>query len=240
MSRPALKDDKERYLTYSITVRAANKEQGIEEEVVTKKIPKFIDGGPKDFLEWVYHFNQLATLKSWNVEDKFLNTTILLEGDLHEAFVDASLTDDDTRMDEEFTRALRKASIVVLPADYSEKIQEELWEIKKARSESLTEYSKRFRALVRMENTLARLNENSPMCEDALCRLYKRGLPYEWQNKYDASGQVYSTVAALVPFFERIEQGEQRLHRQDKKNNNHESSRGQGHRSSNNYRNRGG
>ncbi|KAE9135011.1 hypothetical protein PF010_g2230 [Phytophthora fragariae] len=78
------------------------------------------------------------------------------------------------------------------------------------------------------------------MCEDALCRLYKRGLPYEWQNKYDASGQVYSTVAALVPFFERIEQGEQRLHRQDKKNNNHESSRGQGHRSSNNYRNRGG
>uniref|UniRef100_H3HA67 Reverse transcriptase domain-containing protein n=1 Tax=Phytophthora ramorum TaxID=164328 RepID=H3HA67_PHYRM len=240
MSRPALKDDKERYLTYSITVRAANKEQGIEEEVVTKKMPKFIDGGPKDFLEWVYHFNQLATLKSWNVEDKFLNTTILLEGDLHEAFVDASLTDDDTRMDEEFTRSLRKASIVVLPADYSEKIQEELWEIRKARSESFTEYSKRFRALVRMENTLARLNENSPMCEDALCRLYKRGLPYEWQNKYDASGQVYSTVAALVPFFERIEQGEQRLHRQDKKNNNHESSRGQGHRSSNNYRNRGG
>ncbi|KAJ8552380.1 hypothetical protein ON010_g10166 [Phytophthora cinnamomi] len=200
MSRPALKDDKERYLTYSITVRAANKEQGIEEEVVTKKMPKFLDGGPMNFLEWVYHFNQLATLKSWNVEDKFLNITILLEGDLHEAFVDASLTDDDTRMDEEFTRALRKASILVLTADYSEKIQEELWEVRKARSESLTEYSKRF-------------------------------------GHY---GQVYSTLAALVTFFERIEQGEQRLHRQDKMNNNHESSRGQGHRSSNNYRNRDG
>ncbi|KAG6579764.1 Retrovirus Polyprotein [Phytophthora cinnamomi] len=167
MSRSTHKDDKERYLTYSIT---------------------------------------LASLKHWNAEDKFLNTTILLEGDLREAFADAAISDDDVRMDEEFTRALRKASIVVLPVDYSEKLQEELWEIRKPRTESLAEYSKRFRALVRMEHTLARLNENSPMCEDALCRLYKRGLPYDWQNKYDASGQVYTTVAALVPFFERIEQ----------------------------------
>ncbi|EGZ13617.1 hypothetical protein PHYSODRAFT_316738 [Phytophthora sojae] len=198
---------------------------------------KFIDGGPKDFLEWTYHFNQLAKLKHWNAEDKFLNTTILLEGDLREAFEDASITDDDVRMDEEFTRALRKASVVVLPTDYSEKLQEELWEIKKARNELLSEYSKRFRALVRMEHTLALLNENSPMCEDALCRLYKRGLPYEWQNKYGASGQIYTTVAALVPFFERIEQGEQRLHRtsgQDKRNYANENPRGHSRRSNGN------
>ncbi|KAE9035948.1 hypothetical protein PR002_g7316 [Phytophthora rubi] len=45
------KDDKELYLTYSIVVRHADKEMGIEEEIVTKKMPKFIDGGPKDFLE---------------------------------------------------------------------------------------------------------------------------------------------------------------------------------------------
>ncbi|KAE8887932.1 hypothetical protein PF010_g2838 [Phytophthora fragariae] len=77
-----------------------------------------------------------------------------------------------------------------------------------------------------MKNTIFYLNESSPMCEDALCRLYKRGLPYDWQNKYAASGQVYSTVADLMPFFERIEQGESHFHRQDEKNNNHESSRG--------------
>ncbi|KAG6616634.1 Pol protein [Phytophthora cinnamomi] len=53
MSRPALKDDKERYLTYSITVCAATKEQGIEEEVVTEKMPKFIDGGPERACEFV-------------------------------------------------------------------------------------------------------------------------------------------------------------------------------------------
>ncbi|KAE9046190.1 hypothetical protein PR001_g4671 [Phytophthora rubi] len=45
------KDDKELYLTYSIVVRHADKEMGIEEEIVTKKMPKFIDGGPKDFLD---------------------------------------------------------------------------------------------------------------------------------------------------------------------------------------------
>lgn len=39
MSRPVLKDDKEHYRTYLITVRAANKEPGIEEEVVTTRIP---------------------------------------------------------------------------------------------------------------------------------------------------------------------------------------------------------
>ncbi|KAG6623058.1 Pol Polyprotein [Phytophthora cinnamomi] len=210
MSRSTHKDDKERYLTYSITVRAANKDKGIEEEVVTKKMPKFIDGGPKDFLDWVYHFDQLAS-QALERRRQILNTTILLEGDLREA----------------------------APGRLQRKLQEELWEIRKPRTESLAEYSKRFRALVRMEHTLARLNENSPMCEDALCRLYKRGLPYDWQNKYDASGQVYTTVAALVPFFERIEQGEQRLHRagsQDK-GSRHDNSRGHGRRNNNNNSN---
>ncbi|KAE9288817.1 hypothetical protein PF008_g26039 [Phytophthora fragariae] len=185
-------------------------------------MPNFNEGGPKDFLDWAYHFSQLAKLKHWNTEDKFLNANILLEGGFLEAFEDAAFTDDDTRMDEEFTRALRKASIAVLPVDYSETIQEELWEMSKSRSETLADYSKRFRALVRQEHTLARLHEASPMCEDALCRLYKRGLPYDWQNKYDASGQVFTTVAALVPFFEPIEQGERRLHRhepQDRRGN---------------------
>lgn len=130
-------------------------------------MPKFIDGGPKDFLEWVYSFNQLANLKHWNDEDKFLNTTILLEGDLQEAFEDAAFTDDDVHMDEEFTRALQKASVVVLPVDYNEKLREELWKIKKARSESLADYSKCFRALVRIEHTQARLGQTSPMCDDA-------------------------------------------------------------------------
>ncbi|KAE8887933.1 hypothetical protein PF005_g3133 [Phytophthora fragariae] len=51
MSRPVLKDAKAHYITYSITIRAANKEQGIEKEVVTTKMPKFIDGGLKEFLE---------------------------------------------------------------------------------------------------------------------------------------------------------------------------------------------
>lgn len=191
MSRLASKpkDDKERYVTYSIVVRAANKDKGIEEEVVTKKMTKFIDGGPKDFLEWVYNFNQLAKLKPWLAEDKILNTTILLEGDLRDAFEEAAFSDDDVRMDEEYTAALRKASIVVLPVDDSEKLQEDLWEIRKPRDESLAEYSKRFRALARQENTLARLNGTSPMCEDALCRLYKRGLPYDWQTSTMPAGK---------------------------------------------------
>ncbi|KAF4135747.1 hypothetical protein GN958_ATG15071 [Phytophthora infestans] len=192
-------------------------------------MPKFIEGGPKDFLEWVYHFKQLAATKHWSAEDKFLNTSLLLKGDLSDAFEHETTTDEDVRMEDEFWRTLYTASKVVLPVDYSEKLKEELWEIKKSRAESLADYSKRFRALARMEKTLDGLSENSAMCEDALCRLFKRGLPFEWQNIYDASGQVYSTVAALVPFFERIEQGEQRLHRssstqgQERRNNNSRS-----------------
>lgn len=56
----------------------------------------------------------------------------------------------------------------MLPAGYSEKIEEEPLETRKARSKLLTEYSKRFRALLRMKNPMARLNENSPICEAAL------------------------------------------------------------------------
>ncbi|KAF1780324.1 hypothetical protein GQ600_3369 [Phytophthora cactorum] len=187
MSSSSKNDDKERYLTYSIALRAANKEKEIKEE-------------------------------HWNAEDKFLNTTILLEGDLKDAFDDAAISDDDVRMEEDFIRALRTASIVVLPVGYNEKLQEDLWGVKKPRNETSPEYSKRFRALLRMENTLSRLYESSPMAEGALYHLYKRGLPIEWQNKYDASGQctrrslrsyrssnglneasnVYTTVADLV------------------------------------------
>ncbi|OWZ10383.1 hypothetical protein PHMEG_00016772 [Phytophthora megakarya] len=106
-------------------------------------------------------------------------------------------------MDEEHTTALNKASVVVLTTDYREKVQEELWDMRKTREDSLIDYSKRFRALVRQEYTLTRLHVNSPMSEGALCRLCMRGLPYEWQNKYDARERIYSTVAALVPFYER-------------------------------------
>ncbi|POM75878.1 Hypothetical protein PHPALM_6957 [Phytophthora palmivora] len=163
------KDAKERYLTYP-----ANAANGTQEETVTKKMSKFIDGRPKDFHEWVYHFEQLATTKNWNAEDKFLNTAFLLRGDLHDAFDDAAITDDDVRIEGEFWRTLYAASKVFVPLDYSEKLQ-----IKKIRSESHAEYSKRFRALAQMEKRLADLGENAAMCEDVLCRLFKRDFPYE-------------------------------------------------------------
>ncbi|KAG2799926.1 hypothetical protein PC113_g20619 [Phytophthora cactorum] len=203
MSSSSKNDDKERYLTYSIALRAANKEKEIKEE-------------------------------HWNAEDKFLNTTILLEGDLKDAFDDAAISDDDVRMEEDFIRALRTVSIVVLPVGYNEKLQEDLWGVKKPRNETSPEYSKRFRALLRMENTLSRLYESSPMAEGALYHLYKRGLPIEWQNKYHASGQVYTSVAALVPFFKRFERGEQRLHHRgglggnNHRNNNQDRTHNQG------------
>lgn len=62
MSDSTKKGDKERCLTYSITVRPDNKEKDTTEEVVAEKMPMFNGGGPKDFLEWVYHFKQLANL----------------------------------------------------------------------------------------------------------------------------------------------------------------------------------
>lgn len=202
------KDDKELYLTYSIVVRPADREHGVEEDIVTKKMPKFIDGGPKDFLEWVYHFKQLAATKNWSAEDKFLNTSLLLEGDLHDAFDDEAVTaDDDVRMEDDFWHTLHAAFKVVLPVDYSEKLQEELWEIKKNRNESLTEYSKRFRALARMEKTLAQLSENSAMCEDALCRLSGRiSMTPQWTSVLDGCCarpvlRAYRTRRAAAPSY---------------------------------------
>lgn len=65
---------------------------------------------------------------------KFLSATIMLEGDLCKAFEDAAFSDDDVRLAEEFIRALYKASIVVLPVDYSEKRKENIFEITKPRN----------------------------------------------------------------------------------------------------------
>ncbi|OWZ00461.1 hypothetical protein PHMEG_00028342 [Phytophthora megakarya] len=84
-------------------------------------MPKFIDE-PRHYL----HF---ATTKHWYAEDKFLNTTPRLEGDLLDAFDNAVLSDDNVRMDEEFWVVLYTSSMVVLPVDYNERPQEVLWEI---------------------------------------------------------------------------------------------------------------
>ncbi|EGZ29186.1 hypothetical protein PHYSODRAFT_246297 [Phytophthora sojae] len=117
MNRSKDKDDKERYLTYSITVKHGDMDKGTQDGVVTKKMPKFTDGGTKEFLEWVYHFNQLAKMKEWSAEDKFRNARVLLEGDLLDQLDQQLIAgDDDVRMDDkEFNSALYKASVVVMP-----------------------------------------------------------------------------------------------------------------------------
>ncbi|KAG6617206.1 putative ubiquitin-specific protease [Phytophthora cinnamomi] len=102
-----------------------------------------------------------------------------LQGDLRDAFEFEAITDRDVRMEDEFWHALRAASKLVLTVGYSEKFQEELWEIEKGRAASLAEYSKCFRVLARMEKTLAGLREYSVMCENALYRLFKRDFPFE-------------------------------------------------------------
>ncbi|OWZ07225.1 hypothetical protein PHMEG_00020407 [Phytophthora megakarya] len=45
---------------------------------------------------------QFATTKHWYAEDKFLNTTLLPEGDLRDAFDNAAFSDDELRMYEKF------------------------------------------------------------------------------------------------------------------------------------------
>lgn len=239
MNRPKDNDDKEKYLTYSIVIRAGDTVNEIAEETVTKKMAKFFDGGPKEFLEWTHHFSQLAKLKQWNEDDKIMNAKVLLEGDILEAFehectsTEEGEEGDVTMPGNDFTRHLYNASSLVMPVDYGEKIQEELWEIRKLKSETLAEYNKRFRTLVRLQRTHAELSQQAKMTDDALCRLYKRGLPYDWQNKYDTSGQVLSSIASLMPYFERIEQGELRLHGRQREQDNkkpprQDSNRGSG------------
>ncbi|KAJ8523787.1 hypothetical protein ON010_g17331 [Phytophthora cinnamomi] len=73
MNSSKRKDERELYSTDPIVVRHAVEVNGIEEEIVLKKILKFIDGGSKDFLEWVYNFKQLAGTKHWGAEDNFVN-----------------------------------------------------------------------------------------------------------------------------------------------------------------------
>ncbi|KAF4149312.1 hypothetical protein GN958_ATG01623 [Phytophthora infestans] len=77
-------------------------------------MPKVIDGAPQDVWEWIYAFEQLAKLKRWNVEAKCLNTTVFHDGDRKYTYEDDAITDDDAvRMEEEFTRSLRKSSVGV-------------------------------------------------------------------------------------------------------------------------------
>ncbi|OWZ13280.1 LOW QUALITY PROTEIN: hypothetical protein PHMEG_00013418 [Phytophthora megakarya] len=132
-------------------------------------------------------------------------------------------------MSEEFVRALCQASTSCY---YNKKLQEDLWGMKKARRESLAQCSKGFRALVCMENTLTQQDEHSLMSEGNL----QARSTLRLKEQVDASRQVYTTVAALASFFERIEQREEHLGHnnsdaQEKSPDNHDKLRNQGRRS---------
>ena len=60
-----------------------------DDDTTTIKVPIFEDGPLKAALHWRKQFQELATLKEFNTQAKFMNASLLLSGEAKEKWIDA-------------------------------------------------------------------------------------------------------------------------------------------------------
>ncbi|POM79577.1 Hypothetical protein PHPALM_2712, partial [Phytophthora palmivora] len=191
--------DEEEYITYTIVTTPATEHTPADTAKI--KIPKFYGGNAKDWLRWSMRFKSLTQRKGWTLEQAALQLLILLDGDLK------SEVEDQARQAAleglSFTQFYDSIGQLLVPLDYSETLDEELWNLTKRRNESVQQVYRRLKELVRM---FAELAESIPDVQQ--CRFLKRSMPQAWQDRLAASGLIHDKMTELLQYFERLEMRE--------------------------------
>ncbi|POM69447.1 Pfs, NACHT and Ankyrin domain containing hypothetical protein [Phytophthora palmivora] len=105
-----------------------------------------------------------------------------------------------------FTQFYDSIGQLLVPLDYSETLDEELWNLTKRRNESVQQVYRRLKELVRMFAELPVNAESIPDVQQ--CRFLKRSMPQAWQDRLAASGLIHDKMSELLQYFERLEMRE--------------------------------
>ncbi|KAG1688287.1 hypothetical protein DVH05_003827 [Phytophthora capsici] len=204
--------DKNDYVTYTIVTSPATEHAPADTAKIN--IPKFYGGNAKDWLRWSMRFKSLAQQKGWNVEQAALQLLLLLDGEMKNDVEDAAR--QATQEGFSFSQFYENIGQQLVPLDYSETLDEELWNLTKRSNESVQQVYRRLKELVRMFAELPVNAESIPEVQQ--CRFLKRAMPHAWQDKLAASGIVHERMSELLQYFERLEMREKSIAK-DKSNN---------------------
>ncbi|KAE8889376.1 hypothetical protein PF010_g11238 [Phytophthora fragariae] len=155
--------------------------------VVKKKVPVFRDGDWKAWLVWVLNLQEFQAFMGYTLEqgDQWALAediqVLLFEEDLR-------FFNDIFREEAEFRPnitviALRQLTARHCPPETRGVLMDELMQVRKKKGTSVREYSREFRTLLRMIPFLEH-GENEAVPEADVVRMYKNGMPVDWQDAY--------------------------------------------------------
>ncbi|KAI9981470.1 hypothetical protein PInf_009222 [Phytophthora infestans] len=181
---------------------------------------------PRDWLKWSAQFQSLARKKQWTDQQKAHNLVALVEGDIEAEFtVAAQVASDEANTFQEF---FTDVGLLMVPHDYSEDLDNELWTMTKRRDEHVLKLSQRLKENVRMFAELPLDAEE--VLEVQQCRYLKRGIPRAWQDKLSSAGVVYDTFSELVQYFSRLEKAKRQQSPRHKNRGSNSNARDKDHR----------
>jgi hypothetical protein len=168
-------------------------------------------------LEWSRAYRDLAEQKGWDAKQKHNNLFLLLQDDIKDEY--RALIGTQTITESSFNQAYKNLSQAFIPTDYRDILEEELYAMKKKKSESVTTFTHLYKKHLRYFPELP--TSNVSITKRQQVYFYKNVMPLDWQNKYESSGQIFNSLLEMTPYFERLEMGENKRNRikQTRENN---------------------
>uniref|UniRef100_A0AAV1U4K5 RNA-directed DNA polymerase n=1 Tax=Peronospora matthiolae TaxID=2874970 RepID=A0AAV1U4K5_9STRA len=154
-------------------------------------------------------FRSLAKRKGWRADQLSVQLLTLIDGDLLREV--ERIASDASSKGLTFEDFYREVGLLLVPADYCEDLDEELWTLTKRREETVQRCAARLRQLTQMYAELPQ--DSQTISELQQCRYFRRAMPPHWQDKLACCGISYETVNELAMYFERLERRERQTGR---------------------------
>ncbi|CAI5733137.1 unnamed protein product [Hyaloperonospora brassicae] len=149
--------NEDEYVTYTIVT--CQESATSPADVATMKIKRFRGGSSKDWLTWSMQFRSLAKRKGWRADQLSVQLLTLIDGDLLREV--ERIASDASSKGLTFEDFYREVGLLLVPADYCEDLDEELWTLTKRREETVQRCTARLRQLAQMYADLPRIRKPS-------------------------------------------------------------------------------
>uniref|UniRef100_A0AAV1T3P0 Uncharacterized protein n=1 Tax=Peronospora matthiolae TaxID=2874970 RepID=A0AAV1T3P0_9STRA len=171
-------------------------------------------------------FKSLAIRKGWGADQLTVQLLTLIDGDLSREV--ERIASESSEKGHTFEGFYREIGLLLVPADYSEDLDEELWTLTKRRDETVQRCLARLRELAQMYTELPQ--DAQTLSENQLCRYFRRAMPTNWQDKLAFCEISCETVTELAMYFERLERSGRQNGRERQNGQGKNGERGQGRR----------
>ncbi|CAI5705505.1 unnamed protein product [Peronospora effusa] len=170
------RNNEDEYVTYTIVT--CQESATAPADFAKLKIKRFRGGSAKDWLQWSMKFKSLTKKKGWGADQLTVQLLTLIDGDLSREV--ERIASESSEKGHTFEDFYREVGLLLIPADYSEDLDEELWTLTKRRDETVQLCSARLRELAQMYAELPQ--DAQTISENQLCRYFRRAMPSNWQD----------------------------------------------------------